>query len=981
MQVVSSLSSSIVDTYSRCNPGYAYDPRASRPIKILTKPSEPAIPGGHDNVNDDLIVAVNDIFISPLGLQYVDLSHCLLRCRFRSETTLLILCRYIVQEMLGQGTFGQVFKCSRSENQHHKVAIKVIKNQAAYYHQARVEIGILQFLNTRADPHDKSNIVRLTDFFLHKNHLCLVFELLNLNLFELIKYNKFRGLSLALVRVFLQHILEALAVLRSSSIIHCDIKPENILLAKIESGHVKLIDFGSACFSNRAVYSYIQSRFYRSPEVVLGHPYTMAVDMWSLGCVAAELFLGLPLFPAACEHDLLGRIQDTIGPMSPYLLSQGKNAYKFYSKTFVDSDGRQKYTLCSAEEFTAITGQPAPKGKQYFRHTRLADIINAYPLRPGMTDEEIYRERQNRESFTDFLLGLLEVDPSARWTPRQAQQHPFISGAAFRGPFQPAGDLNAAISHPGAGQPSSSSSSSSTTAARTIGQGSRHDFNQGSLRHEESSQQSTANRSLNMPGMPMSIPKPRKGLTSAATASTEGGGAAARASSPLSNTPTVSRASAPQISSSSNNNGNSGAYTWNNALSTAAMLATSPHVHAQAHAAAMAAVQSPLRLQQQQLAASSYVPAGSLQRIIEQHMTLMQGSTSSFSSAATQRYKYSSTPTTAAPSTSWQSTPPSSSLPPFTPPSRSFGIHPEKQHMLASYVPPSPSFGANSDGRLLPLLQLPMQDSPLAGPGASGMRALRQHQSGSTAGAEDFFSSSSCGGASFQPYSLRTFHSVLAEAANSQQQQQQQQHYYHPPTTTNPAAAAISSSQEHIKGISASAALYPTTGGVGDHQQGPFARAAPVMSPMHLPTKENSETSIENGCGSVSGTPQKERLSSSSIPPEDDPNPADWDPLWSDDLLKEDDGEGDAAPAGGVSHQPSRHDNAEHTHTNAHTMLDYTRDESGNDKKHCSSGNVVVMQHGRDGQIEDLVLAMQHLPQLSDIKRSIDAQQCDHHSE
>ena len=108
-----------------------------------------------------------------------------------------------------------MFECA-IEGSGERVAIKIIKNQAAYYHQARVEIGILQLLNTNADPHDKRHIVRLNDFFLHQGHLCLVFELLRLNLYELIRRNKFRGLSISLVRVFTGHILEALAVLKES---------------------------------------------------------------------------------------------------------------------------------------------------------------------------------------------------------------------------------------------------------------------------------------------------------------------------------------------------------------------------------------------------------------------------------------------------------------------------------------------------------------------------------------------------------------------------------------------------------------------------------------------------------------------------------------------------------------------------------------------------------------------------------------------
>jgi len=278
------------------------------------------LPGGKDNINDDLIVSVNDVFISSLGA------------------------RYIVRDVLGQGTFGQVFKCSNQSNGE-MVATKVIKNQAAYYHQARVEVGVLQFLNTKADPTDRSHIVRLKDFFMHDGHLCLVFELLDLNLFELIRHNKFRGLSLSLVRVFTKQLLEALMVLRDSGIIHCDIKPENVLLSDATSGNVKLIDFGSACFANCTVYSYIQSRFYRSPEVVLGHSYNMAVDMWSLGCVAAELFLGLPLFPAACEHDLLGRIVQMFGTLPDWLLLEGKNTSNFFSRRANTMESRTGHRL------------------------------------------------------------------------------------------------------------------------------------------------------------------------------------------------------------------------------------------------------------------------------------------------------------------------------------------------------------------------------------------------------------------------------------------------------------------------------------------------------------------------------------------------------------------------------------------------------------------------------------------------------------
>ncbi len=81
----------------------------------------------------------------------------------------------------------------------------------------------------------------------------------------------------------------------------------------LQSPQIKVIDFGSACHERQTVYTYIQSRFYRSPEVLLGMPYNTAIDMWSLGCIAVELFLGLPLFPGTSEYNQLTRIIDMLG--------------------------------------------------------------------------------------------------------------------------------------------------------------------------------------------------------------------------------------------------------------------------------------------------------------------------------------------------------------------------------------------------------------------------------------------------------------------------------------------------------------------------------------------------------------------------------------------------------------------------------------------------------------------------------------------
>jgi dual specificity tyrosine-phosphorylation-regulated kinase 2/3/4 len=141
-----------------------------------------------------------------------------------------------------------------------------------------------------------------------------------MNLYDYVKEKNFMGLNLNTIRKYTVQMLEALKVLKSHSIIHCDLKPENILLANSHKTLVKLIDFGSSCFSHEKIYTYIQSRFYRAPEVMLGISYTSAIDIWSLGCILAELATGFPIFPGESEAEQMILIMELIGVPSTKLL-------------------------------------------------------------------------------------------------------------------------------------------------------------------------------------------------------------------------------------------------------------------------------------------------------------------------------------------------------------------------------------------------------------------------------------------------------------------------------------------------------------------------------------------------------------------------------------------------------------------------------------------------------------------------------------
>ena len=150
---------------------------------------------------------------------------------------------------------------------------------------------------------------------MYRNHQCLVFEMLSLNLYEFLKNTDFSGVSLNLLRKFAKQILKALSYLATPEvdIIHCDLKPENILLCTPKRSAIKVIDFGSSCRSNKPMYSYIQSRFYRSPEVMLGLPYSTAIDIWSLGCILVEMHTGEPLFSGSDQVDQMQKIVKVSG--------------------------------------------------------------------------------------------------------------------------------------------------------------------------------------------------------------------------------------------------------------------------------------------------------------------------------------------------------------------------------------------------------------------------------------------------------------------------------------------------------------------------------------------------------------------------------------------------------------------------------------------------------------------------------------------
>ncbi|XP_031626889.1 serine/threonine-protein kinase minibrain isoform X2 [Contarinia nasturtii] len=322
--------------------------------------------------------------------------------------------RYEIDSLIGKGSFGQVVKAYDHEEQCH-VAIKIIKNKKPFLNQAQIEVKLLEMMN-RADAENKYYIVKLKRHFMWRNHLCLVFELLSYNLYDLLRNTNFRGVSLNLTRKFAQQLCTALLFLSTPelNIIHCDLKPENILLCNPKRSAIKIVDFGSSCQLGQRIYQYIQSRFYRSPEVLLGIPYDLAIDMWSLGCILVEMHTGEPLFSGGDEVDQMNKIVEVLGMPPKHLLDQAHKTRKFFDKLVTDGS----YVLKKSQNGRKYK----PPGTR-----KLHDILGVESGGPGgRRAGEAGHSISDYLKFKDLILRMLDFDPKTRVTPYYALQHNFF---------------------------------------------------------------------------------------------------------------------------------------------------------------------------------------------------------------------------------------------------------------------------------------------------------------------------------------------------------------------------------------------------------------------------------------------------------------------------------------------------------------------------------------------------------------------------
>ncbi|XP_010537517.1 PREDICTED: uncharacterized protein LOC104812183 [Tarenaya hassleriana] len=305
--------------------------------------------------------------------------------------------RYHVTEYLGSAAFSKAIQAHDLQTGM-DVCIKIIKNNKDFFDQSLDEIKLLKYVN-KHDPGDKYHILRLYDYFYYREHLLIVCELLKANLYEFHKFNRESGGEVYFTMPRLQSItiqcLEALQFLHGLGLIHCDLKPENILVKSYSRCEVKVIDLGSSCFETDHLCSYVQSRSYRAPEVILGLPYDKKIDIWSLGCILAELCTGNVLFQNDSPATLLARVVGIIGRIDQEMLAKGRDTYKYFTK----------YHML------------------YERNQETNRVECLIPKRTSLR----HRLPMGDQGFIDFVAHLLEINPKKRPSASDALKHPWLS--------------------------------------------------------------------------------------------------------------------------------------------------------------------------------------------------------------------------------------------------------------------------------------------------------------------------------------------------------------------------------------------------------------------------------------------------------------------------------------------------------------------------------------------------------------------------
>lgn len=343
--------------------------------------------------------------------------------------------RFEVLQLLGKGTFGNVYKCKDHKN-NIDIAIKLVKQKgnSIFSRHAKCELDMLLYFTEQYQQQQQQQqkqlksenqvkrkyCIQLLKYFEFRKFACFVLPVYGSSLAEYIKkkrnnHTKSKSsavCSIRFMKLVAIQMLECLSFLQSHGIIHGDITPENILLKNEVTAEIVLIDFGNAVFANTLDEQEIKhprdrnekSRYYVAPEIVLGCGYGFEVDVWSFACILPELRTGRYLFPCGDEIDLIYAHAEYLGH-PPYAMALQSIQRENLFSEFGDLHLPYLTTVGGQEKNREISS------KSFYEHV-------------------FYDFNQDR-GLVKFLIACLRWAPAARLTPEDALKHPWIA----KGPF------------------------------------------------------------------------------------------------------------------------------------------------------------------------------------------------------------------------------------------------------------------------------------------------------------------------------------------------------------------------------------------------------------------------------------------------------------------------------------------------------------------------------------------------------------------
>ncbi|XP_032456930.1 dual specificity protein kinase CLK2 isoform X7 [Nasonia vitripennis] len=316
--------------------------------------------------------------------------------------------RYKVLATLGEGTFGKVVKV-KDLQMDHVMALKIIKNVEKYREAARLEINALEKIAAK-DPEGQHLCVKMLDWFNYHGHMCIAFEMLGLSVFDFLRDNDFQPYPLDHVRHMGYQLCYAVKFLHDNKLTHTDLKPENILFVDsafdlvynskkrkdvriVKRTDIRLIDFGSATFDHEHHSTIVSTRHYRAPEVILELGWAQPCDVWSIGCILFELYLGITLFQTHDNREHLAMMERILGTIPHRMARKTKIKYFYHGK--LDWDDKS-----SAGRYVRDYCKP----------------LHRYLL----SDDEDHKQ------LFDLIQKMLNYEPSSRITLKEALAHPFF---------------------------------------------------------------------------------------------------------------------------------------------------------------------------------------------------------------------------------------------------------------------------------------------------------------------------------------------------------------------------------------------------------------------------------------------------------------------------------------------------------------------------------------------------------------------------